>query len=356
MRRKGLPYTKTVRAKGKTYLYFDTGEKDARGKAIYKPLPSQSDKSFGSVYAGMLGHRAKRDGAEKVLTVTDMVRAYQESPKFTGLAASTQKLYRIYQGRFAQMLPTAPAGQIERADIVALFDKMAKTPGAANMLLASISALYRWGRRGGHVSNRPADDIDPNEIGEHDPWPAELLNAALVSDNRTVRVAVHLLYYTAQRIGDVAAMRWSMISDGAIVMTPQKTKKSRGEMIIPLHPALARELDRHERDLRTILLNDEGRAFNERTLRKVVQDWAKGQGNKIVPHGLRKNAVNALLEVGCTVAQTAAISGQSFQMVEHYARMRNQSKLARSAMKLWGGTESESSNHMENSSEKGGKA
>jgi len=336
MRRKGLAYTKTVRSKGKVYVYFDTGDKDDRGNPIYKPLPR--DKTFGAVYAAMLGHRARRGGGD-ILTVADLVKKYQTSPKFTSLAPSTQKLYRIYQGRLADMLPTAPAERIDRTDIVKLFDKMSGTPGAANMLLASISALYRWGRRGGYVTNRPADDIDANELGEHDPWPGGLLTAALACDDETVRLAVHLLYYTAQRIGDVAAMRWSMISDGVMTITPQKTKKTRGEMIIPLHPLLSAELDRHNRDLRTILLRDDGKSFDERTLRKTLQDWAAGQGEKIVPHGLRKNAVNALLEVGCSVAQTAAISGQSLQMVEHYARLRSQSKLARSAMKLWGGTD-----------------
>ncbi|HKR17619.1 site-specific integrase [Rhizorhapis sp.] len=338
-----MPYTKTVRSKGKVYVYFDTGEKDQRGNIIYKPLPPQSDAKFGTVYAAMLGHRS-RHSMPSVLTAAELVGKYQASAQFARLAASTQKLYRIYQGRFVTMLPTAPAGEIERSDIVALFDRMGGTPGAANMLIASVSALYRWGRRGGLVANRPTDDIDPNELGEHEPWPQELLNAALASDDDTLRLAVHLLYYTAQRIGDVAAMRWSMISDGVITMRQQKTRK---DMIIPLHPALVRELDRHSRDLRTILLNG-GKAFNESSLRRLIQNWAKEQGQKIVPHGLRKNAVNALLEEGCTVAQTAAISGQSMQMVEHYAKLRNQASLARSAMKLWSGTESESSNRMEN--------
>lgn len=34
---------------------------------------------------------------------------------------------------------------------------------------------------------------------------------------------------------------------------------------------------------------------------------------------------NTLLEVGCAVAETAAISGQSLQMVEHYAERRSDS-------------------------------
>jgi hypothetical protein len=50
---------------------------------------------------------------------------------------------------------------------------------------------------------------------------------------------------------------------------------------------------------------------------------AARRGYKVVPHGLRKNAVNTLLEVGCTVAEVSSITGQSLQMVEHYAKQIN---------------------------------
>lgn len=56
---------------------------------------------------------------------------------------------------------------------------------------------------------------------------------------------------------------------------------------------------------------------------------------KVVPHELRKNAVNTLLEVGCTVAETAAVSGQSLQIIEHYSRMRSGKRLSSAAMGKW---------------------
>ena len=50
-------------------------------------------------------------------------------------------------------------------------------------------------------------------------------------------------------------------------------------------------------------------------------------------HGLRKNAVNMLLEAGCTEAEVSAIVEMSEQMVRHYARDVNKRRLARSAMR-----------------------
>jgi hypothetical protein len=55
---------------------------------------------------------------------------------------------------------------------------------------------------------------------------------------------------------------------------------------------------------------------------------------QLVFHGLRKNAVIMLLEVGCTEDQVSAIVGMSPAMVRHYAKEVSKFRLARSAMKL----------------------
>jgi hypothetical protein len=55
----------------------------------------------------------------------------------------------------------------------------------------------------------------------------------------------------------------------------------------------------------------------------------------LVFHGLRKSAVVFLLKAGCMDAEVSAITGQSRQMVEHYARQVNQEKLAAAALLEW---------------------
>lgn len=78
-----------------------------------------------------------------------------------------------------------------------------------------------------------------------------------------------------------------------------------------------------------------GKPWSEDGIRKRLQKWAARRGYKVVPHGLRKNAVNTLLEVGCTVAEVSSITGQSLQMVEHYAKQINKRRLAKSAIGRW---------------------
>lgn len=61
--------------------------------------------------------------------------------------------------------------------------------------------------------------------------------------------------------------------------------------------------------------------------------FSKMRENRIVFHGLRKNAVIALLEVGCTEAEAGAIVGMSEAMVRHYAKEVSTRRLATNAMK-----------------------
>ena len=54
---------------------------------------------------------------------------------------------------------------------------------------------------------------------------------------------------------------------------------------------------------------------------------------RLVFHGFRKSAVVFLLEAGCSDAETASITGQSRDMVEHYAKQVNQRRLAAAILK-----------------------
>jgi integrase len=160
------------------------------------------------------------------------------------------------------------------------------------------------------------------------------LSAALKSDEPRVKMAVHLLYYTAQRIGDVCKMTWGDVRDGTVAVTQDKTNK---RLAIRLHQELRNLLAETPKRGITILTTEHGHPVSPKTIREELKAFAAGYGVKIVPHGLRKNAVIALLEAGCTVAEAASVSGQSFQMVEYYAELRDQRLLSSAAILKWEG-------------------
>lgn len=346
MPRSHFPYIKRVHARGKVYEYF-IGGKDPDGKPILKRLPPRSDKSWGQVYAGYLAARNTRRDVLVVPTVAEVSRRYQLSDRFTKRSENTQSTYLIYLRLIEEKLGIAGIDQVERRDVQALLDTMASRPGAAAMTLLVLRHLFRLAVQREWVKVDPTATFETPKTGgdEHEPWPEPLLEEALASDDPQVRVPVALMYYTAQRIGDVCKMRWNDIRDGEIYIKQQKTGK---EVEFPVHEELEAVLATVPKVGFTILPGKGGKPARPDTVRVRLQRWATERGYEIVPHGLRKNAVMTLLEIGCTVAEVSSISGQTLALVEHYAKRRNNRRIGKAAILKWQGTKRENSKRVEN--------
>jgi integrase len=323
-----IPHVKRVVVRGKSYYYFNTGKFDAKHNPIRVALPDIKDPAFWPRYGSLKAGRTRRANREAQWTVPALCEAYRRSPQYCDLAESSRALYGLTLNRLAKLLPTAPANEVNHADMRELLDGLHETPGAANALLRVTSALYLWGRRAGHVTVEPCRDVKPYVLGEHDPWTEEQVEAGLAASDPVARLGVHMLLYTAQRIGDVSKARWSDLRGGVWQMTQGKTKKP---MVIRLHRNLVAELARHAPQGPFLFTSRRGAVMKVEVLRDAIQRAVPG----VVPHGLRKNAVVALLEAGCSVAETAAMSGQSLQMVEHYAKARDQRMLSSAAVLQW---------------------
>jgi len=142
-----------------------------------------------------------------------------------------------------------------------------------------------------------------------------------------------LLLYTGQRSGDVRMMQWTKYKDGGVEVVQSKTKEPPR---IPAHRNLRALLDNVERQHVMMLHTEHGNSFGPVYFGAWFRKEMKRLGlGGLQPHGLRKNAVCALLEAGCSEAETAAITGQSIPMVMHYAKKANQKRLATSAMAKW---------------------
>lgn len=326
-------HIKRVTSRGRVYFYFRTG-KHVGGREVLNKLPPPSDPSFGRSYAGMLAARTARADLPSTKTIREVSRAYQLDQRFRKRAESTQNTYLIYLRLVEDEIGNAPVTEVERRDIRALLDKMADRPGAANMTLLVVRNLFAFAMSKDWVEADPSKGIGDAETAEreYEPWPQPLLEAAL--EDEAVRLPVALLYYTAQRISDVCKMRWDELRDGYLYVEQQKTGK---ELDILVHKDLASLLGATPRAAETILHGPSLKPARAATLRGHLQKFAADRGYKVVPHGLRKNAVNALLEAGCSTAETSAISGQSLQMVEHYAKRRNRKKLGSAAVQKWQG-------------------
>ena len=161
--------------------------------------------------------------------------------------------------------------------------------------------------------------------------------------------AAALALYTGQRQGDVLAMTRAKISNGLIEVRQEKTGRF---LVIPAHQKLLTVIETMRGDSVQLLTNTRGLPWTSNGFRASWNGaleppqqkygllpephplWPIKQAG-LVFHGLRKSAVVMLLEVGCTTAEVQAITGQSMQMVEHYAKQVNQKKLAASAILKW---------------------
>jgi integrase len=267
-------------------------------------------------------------------TFNDVVRLYRKAPDFTDRSDNTRKLYDTYLDRLATIFGGAPLTDITPADVQRyVMDEHADTRGAANMMLRVLHIVFKWAGKRRDGLRDPTTGIDEFDGGEHSPWPEHILAAALASNDSLFRAAVALHLYTGQRTGDVCRMTWNTLTaDSRIPVVQQKTKT---DLLIPIHPTLQHELSTGRRVTLTILANRERKPLKPAAFRSWVNNFAERHGVHLVPHGLRKNAVIGLLQAGCSTAEVSAITGQSLQMVEHYAKRRNQGQLAEVAMLKW---------------------
>lgn len=318
-----MPHIKHVLRRGRWYSYFNTGKKNANRNPIRQPLPEWGTPEFHSRYATMLAARGKQ-AAVAAYTVTDLVRDYLASAEYATKAIETQRGYAMQARKIIALWGKFPVDDLQPADVRTVIAGEAWGAGTVNLVLSVLGLLYKWGRQHNRATIDPVRDIDRQKVGEHAPWPEDVLEAALASDDNTIRLAVHLLYFTGQRIGDVCAMRWGNVANGKITIRQGKT----GKLVSFAQSAeLRAELARWPKTTLPIM---GGIAVGP--LRRKLQAFTRSLGFETVPHGLRKNAVNSLLLAQCSVAEVAAITGQTYRYVEHYASQIDRMRLGNAAI------------------------
>jgi integrase len=149
------------------------------------------------------------------------------------------------------------------------------------------------------------------------------------------RLGFALLLYTGQRGGDVAKMVRGDIVGGRIRVAQDKARKgTTNELLIPIHPALARALSAGPVvGMQHIITDAGGKPL--RNLTGLIESAVKRAGLPVrcVAHGLRKAALRRLAECGASTKQIAAVSGhRSLSEIERYTARTDQAALADSAI------------------------
>ncbi len=337
------PHVHAVKARGKEYYYFHPYRGTARAGARIK-LPGVPVNSDGTPNQEWWGRYRELAGetpqGPRAGSFAALIAAYQSSPEWRDLSSKTQRDYARYlrevDGAWGKLLVAG----VEPRHVLALRDARAGTPAAANLLIRTLSAAISWGVPRGYRADNPCRHVRKLRIGEgYAPWTWE--HIAHFRDNVSkpeLWWAAAVALFSGQRQEDDLAMLWSDCGDGLIFVMQEKTGK---KVWVPMHRNLRTVLADVPRRSVNLLTNTRGKPWTQDGFRT---SWGKEldrpvmkrlRDDKLVFHGLRKSAVVFLLEAGCTAAEVSAVTGQSRQMVEHYARQVNQKKFAARAILKW---------------------
>jgi integrase len=292
-----------------------------------------------NVQAKNAGAKRTKPGSFDALCVS-----YYRSPEFRSLKSSTQTMRRNIIERFRLAHGEKPIKGLSRRHVADIIGAKADTPEAANNLLKVLRVLLAYAVDQNMIESNPAAGVKKYRSrgeGFHTWTEAEIAQFQAKHPIGTrAGSALALLLYTAQRRGDVIRMGWQHVSGDTIAMRQEKTDTP---LLIPLHPELARALASVPRTNLTFLVTEKGAPFTSAGFGNWFRDQCNAAGlRQCSAHGLRKAAATRLANAGCSTDQIKAITGhKSVSEVARYTRAADQRRLARQAMTIQLGAESE---------------
>jgi integrase len=271
-------------------------------------------------------------------SLAEIAAGYFRSASFANLSPSSQETYRLalnpvlaaHGHRLVRDMPKTAARNIIEAI-------GATRPGMANLTRAVFSQVMAYAIAIGVRADDPFFGLEKYRLGTHHTW----TDAELAQFERhwqlgtRERLAFALLLYTGQRGGDVVRMKRNDIVNGQVRVSQDKVRKGTvNELMIPIHPALARALKAGPVVGMQYLITDvRGRPL--RRITDLIEQAAQRAGlpAHCKAHGLRKAALRRLAEAGSTTKEIAAVSGhRSLKEIERYTERADQARLARSAV------------------------
>lgn len=327
MGRVELPYVHSFRDRHNHWRYYYR----RFGRRV--PL---DPKNLAADYARVHAQHEKQTKTTQAGTFGELVETYLASADFSrNLRDSTKTEYRRHIEAARVGREHVPLKGITKRVLLAYRDTMADRPASANSAMRVLRTLFNFGIERGLVKENPAKGIKPLNTNSDGwpPWPEPILAKFAAESKGAARMAFFLGLYTGQRRGDILKMKRDAIKDGGILV---KQLKTGAELWVPIHPILAQELV-PDKFLSLFLVHREnGGPYTDEGFGTI---WNREQNRldcKWPFHGLRKNATQALFELGCTPQQVQAITGhETLEMISHYGKGANQKRMAQEVQKKW---------------------
>ena len=328
-------------------LYF---RRKVAGKDTYIRLPALDSPDFAAEYARLSAPSSERQ-RPAAGTFAALIPAHRKSPEFQAKDIKT----RTNQGRYLDMISLEHGHRTVRGvrpvHVYRMRDAFSKTPGKANNWLSVFKGLMKTAMRLDMRSDNPAAEVSILPIGEHEPWPADLLRVCLEEATPMTRLAIVSGICSGQRIGDVIRMQYGWINEGFMEFSQQKKRRNgfTKDVAVPIHSFWTDELAKLPRRAVTLLYDRTGTPFKSTSaiqerlralmaspaVQEVIADLIAREtiaaGTTFSFHGLRKNACCYLLECGLNDSEVGEILGMSPEIVRHYGKRARALMIAQGA-------------------------
>lgn len=316
----------------KGVLYFQRrGYKTTRIKA------DAGTPAFALEYAALLnGATVAPEGKDR--TIKALVAEYVRSKKYRDLAPRTARDYDKVLAWIVQKMGSIDVAVIRQKDIVRTQDAQAGKLRFANYIVQVLRVVLSYGVRIGWLTENPAKGIAMLETKaeKRQPWPPAVIDRYRAAATGRALLIFELCLGTAQRIGDVLAMRWGDIDGDGLLVRQSKTGAA---LWVPITPRLQAVLDATPRIGDTICAHGkDGRPLKYSAASQAVRDVRDAIGARAYDiHGLRYSATAELAEAGCSDELIASITGhKTTLMIAKYAGPARQRARAKEAQRMRG--------------------
>ncbi|ALR19034.1 hypothetical protein ATN00_00580 [Sphingobium baderi] len=314
------------------------------GRDTYIRLPALDDPNFAAAYADASRPDKARAKPAKG-TFAALVADYRASSEFTTLSDTTKTNRLRYLDMIVSEHGHRTVAGCRPSDVRKMRDAYASLSGKANNWLATFKALMSYAALNDWRRDNPAREVRKLEDGEHEPWPADVLEQALAHASPTLRLAIITGLCSGARIGDVIKMQHGWHDGHFMQFTTSKRvgRKTVGVPVaVPMHPLWLEEIAKLPRKTMTLIYDRSGKPFADtgvlqervRTLMKSIGKptyLSNGKERNYTFHGLRKNAACYLAELGLSDIDIGAICGMTPDTVRHYTKRKRALMIARGA-------------------------
>ena len=325
---------------GNLRFYF---RRPGKPKIRLRGMPGSEE--FLTAYKEALSEGSPRQAkAEK--SFAWLCERYYRSTVFQALEPETRRRKRVVldeiclmAGGDGRQLGSAPFASMKRTHVRKLRDMKRDRPGAADLLVKTLSSLFAWAIKNDLAAVNPAEKLEKlsgRSEGFYT-WTEDDVEAfeARWPIGTRPRLAMAIMLYLGVRRSDTVAIGPKHESrDGQTVTFQMFKGRKKGVRVLslPILPPLRAILDASDVGQGTWIETNHGKPYSNAGFGNVFKDWCKEAGlPQCNCHGLRKIGAVRAAEAGASEHELMAMFGwEDADMARVYTRKAAQKKLAAS--------------------------